>query len=148
MIAMASPEHGPIKNTLETPMPYRVVNAPDGPTPPPQTWSNMKVHDNGHFHISGLVGSGTTMYEQAKETFDKARRLVEAAGGVMDDIMTMQIFVTDLDANTEIWKARREFFSGDYPCSTLIEVSRVGNPRADPKMLVEINFSGYIGASR
>ena len=107
----------------------------------------MKVHGNGHFHISGLTSPGDTMYEQANGVFDKARRLVEAAGGAMDDIMTMQIFVTDLDANTEVWRARREFFSGDYPCSTLIEVTRVGNPKAEPKVLVEINFSGYIGAS-
>ncbi len=129
-------------------MSYRVVNLPDGSMPPPQTWSNMKVHDSGHFHISGLTSPGDGMYEQANGVFDKARRLVEAAGGAMDDIMVMQIFVTDLDENTEVWRARREFFTGDYPCSTLIEVSRVGNPKADPKVLIEINFSGYIGASR
>ena len=129
-------------------MPYRVVNAPDGPTPPPRTWSSMKVHGNGHFHISGLTNPGDTMYEQAKGVFDKAHRLVEVAGGTMDDIMAMQIFVTNLDENTEVWRARREYFTGDYPCSTLIEVTRVGNPKADPKMLIEINFSGYIGASR
>jgi len=105
----------------------------------------MKVHGNGHFHISGLTSPGDTMYEQARGVFDKARRLVEAAGGAMDDVMAMQIFVTSLDENTEVWRARREFFSGDYPCSTLIEVTRVGNPKAEPPTRIEINFSGYIG---
>lgn len=129
-------------------MPYQVAHSPDGTTPPPQTWSNMKVHGNGHFHISGLTSPGDGMYEQAKGVFDKARRLLEAAGGAMDDVMSMQIFVTDLDENTEVWRARREFFTGDFPCSTLVEVVRVGNPKAVPKARIEINFSGYIGAGR
>ena len=127
-------------------MSYRVVEAPDGPKPPPQTWSSMKVHGNGHFHISGLTSPGENMYEQARGVFDRARRLLEEAGGAMDDVMAMQIFVTRLDENTEVWRARREFFSGDYPCSTLIEVTRVGNPRAEPPTLIEINFTGYLGA--
>ncbi len=129
-------------------MSYQVITASDTPTPPPETWSNMKVHGNGHFHISGIAARGDGMYEQAKAVFSYIRRMLEAAGGGMDDIMTMQIFVTDLDQNTEVWRARREFFSGAYPCSTLIQVDRVGAPKGEPRMLVEINCSGYIGGSR
>lgn len=121
--------------------------------PAPQTWSNMKVH-NGHFHVAGMVAGGPDaphpgddMYTQAKIVFQKIRDLVEAAGGKMDDVMTVTIFVTNLDENTEVWRARREFFSGDFPCSTLIEVKRVGSPKMSPPLKVEINASGWIGAS-
>jgi 2-iminobutanoate/2-iminopropanoate deaminase len=132
-------------------MAYSVVNVPDGskvPAPPPQTWSNMKIHANGHFHVAGMVAEGANTYEQARQIFADIRSMVEAAGGVMDDIMAMQIFVADLDDNLEVWRARREFFTGDFPCSTLIQAVRVGHPKASPPMRVEINCSGYLGGSK
>lgn len=129
-------------------MAYQVIAAPETPTPPPSTWSNMKVHSNGHFYVAGMAARQESVYEQAKAVFENIRRLLREAGGTMDDIMTMQIFVTDLRDNTEIWRARREFFSGDFPCSTLVQAVRVGNPSSDPQMKVEINCSGYIGGSR
>jgi 2-iminobutanoate/2-iminopropanoate deaminase len=48
--------------------------------------------------------------------------------------------------SSSVWRARREFFSGDFPCSTLIEVKRVGSPKASPPLKVEINATGVIGA--
>jgi len=119
---------------------------------PPQTWSNMKVA-NRCFHIAGttawgLRGSiqGDDMYIQAKSIFQKFKDLLEAAGGKMNDIMSITVYVTNLDENTEVWRARREFFTGDFPCSTLIEVKRVGSPKASPPLKVEINATGVIGA--
>jgi len=92
---------------------------------PPQTWSNMKVA-NGYFHIAGMTGSGPKgehpgddMYIQAKSIFQKFKDLLEAAGGKMDDIMSITVYVTNLDENTEVWRARREFFTGDFPCFNL-----------------------------
>jgi 2-iminobutanoate/2-iminopropanoate deaminase len=128
-------------------MSYRTISSPDTPGVPPKTWSNMKVHPSGHFHISGMAALGDTMYEQAKKTFGYIRSTLEAAGGKMDDIVSMQVFVTNLDENEELWRARREFFTGDFPCSTLVQVMRVGDPKAQPPMRVEINCTGYIGGS-
>ena len=125
-------------------MPYQTFSPSGVAPPPPQTWSNIKVHSNGNFHVAGIVGGGDSMYEQARNTFDAIRKLIEAAGGVMDDIMTLQIFVTNLDENTEVWRARREFFTGDFPASTLVEVSAL----AAPEILVEIEAIAYIGKGR
>jgi enamine deaminase RidA (YjgF/YER057c/UK114 family) len=44
--------------------------------------------------------------------------------------------------NTEVWRARQEFFSGDFPCSTLVEVRSL----ATPEILVEIEAIACIGA--
>jgi|SRR5690625_3079183 len=129
-------------------MVYKVYNPKDVPTPPPNTWSNIKVHDNGHFHVAGIVAEGGSMYEQTKKIFTVIQSLIQEAGGTMDDIMSLQIFVNNLNENTEVWRARSEFFTGDYPCSTLIEVARVGSPDVYPPMRVEINCTGYIGGSR
>jgi 2-iminobutanoate/2-iminopropanoate deaminase len=89
---------------------------------------------------------GDDMYAQARSIFQKFKDLLEAAGGKMNDIMSITVYVTNLDENTEVWRARREFFTGDFPCSTLIEVKRVGSPKASPPLKVEINATGVIGA--
>lgn len=129
-------------------MAYRTYNPKEVPTPPANTWSNIKVHENGHFYVAGIVAEGISMYEQAMSVFGSIQSLIEDAGGTMNDIMSLQIFVNNLDENTEVWRARREFFSGDFPCSTLIEVSRVGSPSVFPPMRIEINCSGYIGGGQ
>ena len=130
----------------------KTIRSPKVAEAPPQTWSNMKVA-NGYFHIAGMTGSGPKgehpgddMYIQAKSIFQKFKHLLEAAGGKMNDIMSITVYVTNLDENTEVWRARREFFTGDFPCSTLIEVKRVGSPKASPPLKVEINATGLIGA--
>ena len=134
-------------------MKMRTIHSPKVKEPAPQTWSNMKVFDR-HFHVSGMTAGGPDaphpgddMYVQAKLIFQKIKDIIEAAGGKMDDVMTMTIFVTNLDENTEVWRARREFFTGEYPCSTLIEVKRVASPKMNPPLKVEIQCSGYLGSS-
>ncbi len=64
----------------------------------------------------------------------------------MNDIMSITVYVTNLDESTEVWRERQEFFTGDFPCSTLIEVKRVGSPNTSPPLKVEINATGVIGA--
>lgn len=129
-------------------MPYQTFSPPDVAPPPPQTWSNIKVHSNGHFCVAGIAAKGDSMYEQACGVFGTIRSLIEAAGGTMNDVMEMTIYVTNLDENTEVWRARREFFSGEFPCSTLIQAQRVGSPKVYPPHRIEINCSGYLGGSR
>jgi enamine deaminase RidA (YjgF/YER057c/UK114 family) len=117
--------------------------------PQPETWSNCKVA--GDFvQISGMVSGyrdgviagGDDMYEQARLIFEKISHLMDAAGGKMADIIKVTIFVTDITQREEVWRARREFFSGDFPCSTLVEVAAL----ALPGLLVEIEAWGILGA--
>lgn len=114
--------------------------------PQPETWSNCLVV-NGIAYIAGMTASGgdlTDEYTQAKAIFGKIRHLVEAAGGAMADIVTVTIFVTDITRRERVWQARREVFSGNFPCSTLVQVAALANP----SLKVEINAVAHIGASR
>ena len=90
------------------------------------------------------IAGGDDVYEQARLTFTKIKNLVEEAGAVMDDILKVTIFVTDISRREEVWKARREFFTGEFPCSTLVEVAAL----ARPGLAVEIEAHGFIGASK
>ena len=118
--------------------------------PAPGTWSNCRVYGNQVFIAGmtagdgrgGVLGDGS-MYDQAKQTFTKIKHLIEAAGGTMNDIIRVDIYVTDITRREEVWKARREFFTGDFPTSTLVEVRAL----AIPQLHVEVNAIGFLGAS-
>lgn len=113
-------------------------------------WSNcMRVGDL--VMISGMTARGqdgesilgADEYEQAKVVFQKIKDLVEAAGAVMDDVVKMTIYVTEIANNTGVWKARKEFFTGDFPACTLVEVSAL----AKPEILLEIEAIAVAGCS-
>ena len=126
------------------------VTSPQVPEPPPERWSNC-VRVDDMVYVSGMTArekDGVTVgaqgeYEQTKVIFTKILHLIQAAGGVMNDVVNMQIFVTRIANNTEVWRARREFFSGDFPASTLVEVSNL----AKPEILVEIHVVAHLGCS-
>jgi 2-iminobutanoate/2-iminopropanoate deaminase len=119
---------------------------------PPGHWSNcIRVGDM--IWVSGftarandlttILGKGSA-YEQAKVVFGKVRDCLEAAGSGMQDVVNMTIHVTDIKENTEIWRARREFFEGDFPCSTLVQVAALGSP----EIKVEITCQAMAGSGR
>ena len=124
------------------------VFSPSVPEPPPQTWSNGLVVGNQVFVAGMTARTGAevvgrdSMYGQARAIFEKIRHLMEAAGGRMDDIVKVVIFVTDIKRREEVWKARREVFAGDFPVSTLVEVRAL----AAPELLVEVEAVAVLGA--
>ena len=113
--------------------------------PAPGTWSNCLVA-NGVAYLAGMTAGGTEgdEYAQAKAIFTKIRHLVEAAGGSMADILKVTIFVTDITQREKVWQARREFFTGNFPASTLVQVAALANP----SLKVEIEAVACIGASK
>jgi enamine deaminase RidA (YjgF/YER057c/UK114 family) len=86
-----------------------------------------------------LVGSEE--YGQAKQIFTRIKLICEGAGGTLEDVVKMTIFMVNIRNNTEVWRARREFFTGDFPASTLVEVRSL----AGPETLVEIEAVAYLG---
>lgn len=119
--------------------------------PPPERWSNCLVVD-GIAYVSGMTArgldakalAGMDEYEQSKVIFGKIKGMVEAAGGAMADVVKITVYVTDIKNNVKVWAARREFFSGDFPASTLVEVSAL----AAPEILVEIEAIAHIGKGK
>jgi len=122
------------------------ATTPHVPEPQPETWSNC-LAVGGIAYVAGMTASGGDLsdeYTQAKSIFGKIKHLVEAAGGTMADIVTVTIFVTDIKEREKVWQARREFFTGNFPCSTLVQVAAL----ATPALKVEINAVAHIGAGQ
>jgi 2-iminobutanoate/2-iminopropanoate deaminase len=120
--------------------------SPEVSEPPAGTWSNCLVA-GGIAYIAGMTARGSTEadeYAQAKAILGKIRHLVEAAGGSMADIVKVTIFVTDITQREKVWQARREFFTGNFPTSTLVQVAAL----ADPSLKVEIDAVAHIGTGR
>ena len=90
----------------------------------------------------GVSIEGKDEYQQAKIIFTKIKNLVEAAGGTTQDVVKVTTYVVDIKQNKEVWRARQEFFEGDFPASTLVEVSALGTP----EVLVEVEAIAHIGA--
>ena len=126
---------------------HRIIS-PNVGEPPAETWSNCLVVGNQVF-IAGMTArsaefdivSGGAEYEQARAIFTKIKNLMAEAGGSMADVVKVNIFVTDITKRKEVWRARAEFFSGNFPVSTLVEVSAL----ALPDMVVEVEAVGFIG---
>ena len=80
---------------------------------------------------------------QCKATFENLRSSVEAAGGTMDDIVTMTVFITDMRYGDRFTEMRRDYFTKGYPGSALIGIESL----ARPDMMLEIQAIAVIGDS-
>lgn len=127
----------------------RIVS-PKVPEPAPGLWSNC-IRAGDFLFISGQVARSSVTasadaadeYGQTKIIFGKIRDFVEAAGGKMNDVVKITIYVVNIKNNKEIWRARKEFFTGDFPASTLVEVRSL----ASPEILLEIDAVAWLGGT-
>ena len=91
-----------------------------------------------------MVSLLTEGMNKTKIIFDKHKALIEAAGGKMSDFTKLTIFVTRIENNKKVWRARAEFFEGDFPACSLVEVSNL----AEPNIYVEIEGIAHIGKGK
>ena len=73
---------------------------------------------------------------QTRQVLANLKTALESAGGTIDDICKITIFLTAINetAYAEVALARREFFGDEFPASTLLQVQRL----ASPDWLIEI----------
>lgn len=79
-----------------------------------------------------MVGAGD-MAEQTRQCIRNMRTVLEAAGGTLDDIVSIVVYTTDIRQFKEIVAARTEFFVAKLPTSTIVEVNHL----ADPGLMIE-----------
>ena len=127
------------------------VAAPAVPEPAGEIFSNCLVVGDQIF-LSGMTASGpdgkaiggNSMEAQARAVMGKVRHLIEAAGATMADVLKITVYVTDISRRAEIGVVRNEFFPGNKPCSTMVEVKGL----VTPDLLIEIDAVAIRGASR
>ncbi|MDB5798731.1 MAG: enamine deaminase RidA [Paucimonas sp.] len=81
-----------------------------------------------------LLGIGDISV-QTEQVILNLQRAVEAAGGTLQDIVRVDVYIRDMNHFEQIHAVRRKYFPVDPPVSTMVEVSRMTDERA----LIEMN---------
>jgi enamine deaminase RidA (YjgF/YER057c/UK114 family) len=126
-------------------MPTRRVIAPDTLPKPFGVWSPAILSEGGKrtLYISGLTArdpSGAVVGEgdyrvQTKQVCENLKAAVEAVGGTLANIVSVNVFVMDAGQFKTIHEVRREYFPSEPPASTMVEVTSL----VDKRCLIEIN---------
>jgi reactive intermediate/imine deaminase len=91
-----------------------------------------QVPEDAHGNV---VGEGD-IEAQTRQVLANVKIMVEEAGGSIADIVKITVFMVEISSSAYEWvsKLRKQFFGGDYPTSTMVEVKRL----ARPEWLIEI----------
>jgi enamine deaminase RidA (YjgF/YER057c/UK114 family) len=60
---------------------------------------------------------------------------VEAAGGTLDDVCRVDVYVRNMEHFKEIHAVRQQYFKPPLPASTMVEICKM----TSPDYLIEIN---------
>jgi len=78
---------------------------------------------------------------QVRVAFERMRKTLEKAGGKLEDVVTMTVFITDMANGTRFTQLRKEFFPENRcPASALIGIKEL----ARPEMMIEIQAIAVI----
>jgi enamine deaminase RidA (YjgF/YER057c/UK114 family) len=86
-----------------------------------------------------LVGEGDA-YLQARRCIEIIAETLQQAGAGLEHVVRTRMFVTDIDRWEEVGRAHAEAFGRIMPATTMVEVSRL----IDPRMLVEIEADAIV----
>lgn len=85
--------------------------------------------------IDGTMAGVGDIEVQTRQVCENLKAAVEAAGGTMDDICRVDVYIRNMEQFEAIHKVRREYFREPLPASTMVEVTKMTSPDA----LIEIS---------
>lgn len=95
-------------------------------------------------HISGQIGEGNDLETQTIATFKNLETLLKECNSSFQDVVKMNTYIVNFNPEIDLpifRKVRRSFLGEtDYPASTLVGVSVLGNP----EWLIEIEAIAVI----
>jgi len=116
-------------------------------------WENIvgysrAVKTGNTIEVSGTVAvddNGNTVgindaYTQTRFIIQKVEKVLQQAGSSLKDVVRTRMLVTDISRWQEYGKAHGEFFTGIFPCTSMIEVKAL----IDPEYLIEIEVTAII----
>lgn len=127
-------------------MPKTVVYSPQCAKPTnPHSQATLA---GGHFYtatvsldVNGKVVGVGDIRAQTRQALQNLVYLLEAAGGTIDDVARVMIYITDMKDFAGMNEVYREFFKGDSLPSRATVTARMGMP----ELLVEFDVIAYVG---
>jgi 2-iminobutanoate/2-iminopropanoate deaminase len=83
----------------------------------------------------GTIAGIGNIEEQTRQVCENLKAAIEEAGGTLDDICRVDVYVRNMEHFEAIHKVRREYFTGIAPASTMVEICKM----TSPEYLIEIN---------
>jgi enamine deaminase RidA (YjgF/YER057c/UK114 family) len=108
---------------------------------------------NGVVYIRGQIGQDLDTREnvgtgdvaaQADKAMANIKLLVEEAGGSLEDIVKVVVYLTDIRYREPVYRTMGKWLKGVYPVSTGLVVAAL----ARPEWLVEIDATAVLPAAR
>lgn len=93
------------------------------------------THDDSDRSLAGDFDA------QVHQSFKNLSRTLEQAGGTLQDIVTMTVFIGDSRHGDRFIELRKQYFPNGFPASALITCAGF----AKPEMMVEIQPIAVIG---
>ncbi len=119
---------------------------PEGMTQP-ATYSHLVRHGNLLF-LAGqvstdadgnVIGEGD-MAAQVRQVLENMKRVLASQGADFSNVVKITIYTTDVDAYIQTGEIRNQFWNGNSPASTLVQIDRL----ARPVFLVEIEATAVL----
>lgn len=86
-----------------------------------------------------VVGRGDVT-AQTRQVCENLKAAVEAAGGTLDDICRVDVYIRNMEHFEAIHAVRRAYFKPPLPASTMVEVTKM----TSPDWLIEISAIAVI----
>jgi enamine deaminase RidA (YjgF/YER057c/UK114 family) len=114
----------------------RAVNPPELPRP---SGFSHAIQAGNTVYLAGQIGDGETLSEQFDTAAASLLVALKAAGGTPDDLVSLQVFVTDVReyraAMRELGDVWRKHFGRHYPAMGLFGVTELFDPRAKVELM-------------
>jgi 2-iminobutanoate/2-iminopropanoate deaminase len=88
----------------------------------------------------GTIAGVGDIEAQTRQVCENIKAALESAGGSMDDVCRVDVYVRNIEHFETIHKVRREYFGAPAPASTMVEVTKM----VHPDYLIEINAIAVI----
>ena len=88
----------------------------------------------------GTIAGIGDIEAQTRQVCENVKSTVEQAGGNLDDICRVDVFVRNMEHFDQIHKVRREYFKPPAPASTMVEVCKM----TSPEYLIEMSAIAVI----
>jgi len=88
----------------------------------------------------GTIAGVGDIEAQTRQVLENIKAAMQAAGGTLDDVCRVDVYIRNMEHFDAIHKVRREYFKPPLPASTMVEVTKM----VSPDYLIEISAIGVI----
>ncbi|TDO50121.1 reactive intermediate/imine deaminase [Kribbella sp. VKM Ac-2527] len=88
----------------------------------------------------GTIAGVGDISEQTRQVCENVQAAVREAGGTLDDVCRVDVYVRNMEDFAKIHAVRAQYFAEPLPASTMVEVSKL----AHPDYLIEISAIAVI----